>query len=154
MASATTNQRAAARISLRLRILQLAAECGGVVALARRAGLAPSTVAQYTTEKPGRASEPGAIAALKLARAANVRLEWLVSGEGSKNAGSVGGARRVEASLLRLILEGVEEGLSSTRRRMPVAKKAELVARLYELFADEPSKAERGKVIALVKAAS
>jgi len=83
-----------------------------------------------------------------------VRLEWLVSGEGSKNAGSVGGAQRVEASLLRLILEGVEEGLSSRRRRMPVAKKAELVARFYELFADEPGKAERGKVIALVKAAS
>lgn len=150
--SSVTADELEARHRLRRRIAQLINECGGVVALARRAGLSPSTVAQYTTERPGRASEPGALAVLKLARAANVRVEWLVSGEGAKRAGEPQRPRAVDSSLLRLVVEGIEEGLSSAGRTMPSVKKAELVARFYDLFADEPRKADLRKVIALVKA--
>jgi transcriptional regulator with XRE-family HTH domain len=142
-----------ARQLLRARIRQIARESGGIVALARRAGLSASTVAQYTTDKPGRASEPGAIAVAKLARAAEVRVEWLVSGDGPKAEADARGSK-ADLALLRLVIEGVEEGLARARRTMPAAKKAELVARFYELFAGEPRKPDLNKVIALVKAAA
>ncbi len=153
MSSVTANGLRARR-QLRGRIAQIIGECGGVVALARRAGLSPSTVAQYTTERPGRASEPGALAVLKLARAAKVQIGWLVSGEGAKRAGKPRQPQPMDFSLLRLVVEGVEEGLLSVRRTMAPAKKAELVVRVYDLFADQPRTADRQKVIALVKAAA
>ncbi len=103
------------------------------------------------SDKPGRASEPGATAALKLARGAGIRLEWLVAGDGPKRAGE---PPPIDLSLLRLVVEGVEQGLSGVRRTMSPAKKADLVARCYELFADQPRKADLRKVIALVRAAA
>lgn len=148
MSSVVTN---ATRRDLRLRISEIAQDCGGIAALARRVGLSPSTIAQYVTERPGRASEPGVTAVVKLARGAGVRIEWLVAGEGAKRAGN---APSVDSALLRLVVEGVEEGLSEARRSMSLAKKAELITRCYELFANQPRTADLRKVIALVRAAA
>jgi transcriptional regulator with XRE-family HTH domain len=150
MSNVITNRHGARR-ELRSRISEIVQDLGGVAALARRAGLSPSTIAQYISDKPGRASEPGATAALKLARGAGVRLEWLVAGEGPKRASE---SAPIDFALLRLVVEGVEEGLTGARRTMPPAKKADLVARCYELFADQPRKADLRKVIALVRAAA
>ncbi|MGH8337924.1 MAG: helix-turn-helix domain-containing protein, partial [Gammaproteobacteria bacterium] len=61
---------------------------GGISALARRVGLAPSTISQYLSDEKGRASEPGVEALIKLARGARVSIEWLATGEGAKAAGS------------------------------------------------------------------
>jgi transcriptional regulator with XRE-family HTH domain len=71
---------------LRERIREIATELGGPTALARAAGLAPTSVAQYLSEEKGRASEPGATALVKLARAGGVSIRWLISGEGPKTA--------------------------------------------------------------------
>lgn len=71
---------------LRERVREIATERGGPTALARAAGLAPTTVAQYLSEEKGRASEPGATALTKLARAGGVSIRWLVTGEGPKTA--------------------------------------------------------------------
>jgi phage repressor protein C with HTH and peptisase S24 domain len=72
-------------VTIKDRIRAIATECGGPSALARLAGLTPSTVAQYLSDQKGRASEPGATALAKLARAANVSIEWLATGQGSKD---------------------------------------------------------------------
>ena len=72
---------------IRERIREIAAEKGGPSILAREAGLATSTVNQYLSTVEGRAREPGVTALIKLARAANVSIEWLATGEGRKAAG-------------------------------------------------------------------
>jgi transcriptional regulator with XRE-family HTH domain len=72
--------------SLGDRIRQIADEHGGPSILARAAGLAPSTVTQYLSVREGRRSEPGVAALIKLAKAANVSVNWLATGEGPKNA--------------------------------------------------------------------
>lgn len=74
-------------LTIRDRIRQIADEKGGPSILAREAGLATSTVNQYLSTVEGRASEPGVSALVKLARAANVSVEWLATGEGTKMAG-------------------------------------------------------------------
>lgn len=53
---------------------------------------------------------------------------------------------------LKSAIEAVEEGLSETKRRLPPAKKAELVLAAYDLLA-EPT-ASRGNVVQLVRLAA
>ena len=71
--------------SIRDRIRIIAAEQGGPTALAHKAGLAPSTVAQYLSEERGRASMPGLEALIKLADASHVSITWLAAGRGPRN---------------------------------------------------------------------
>jgi transcriptional regulator with XRE-family HTH domain len=63
------------------RIREIVDDAGGPSILARRAGLTPSTVGQYLSDQEGRASEPGVAALVKLAKAANVSIAWLATGE-------------------------------------------------------------------------
>jgi hypothetical protein len=57
-------------------------------ALAKRGGLAQSSVNQYLREKAGRASEPGVEALVKLADAGRVSIGWLASGRPPKDPGA------------------------------------------------------------------
>jgi len=49
---------------------------------AEAAGLAPSTVHQYLTEKQGRASAPKISSLIRIAQAGGVSLDWLATGKG------------------------------------------------------------------------
>jgi len=144
-------------IGLGTRIEQLAQRAGAVETLAKRAGISRAVVYNYIAGK----SVPSLERALVLARAGGVSIEWLATGEeiGGKDATFAGGAVRksaaaVNTGLLRVVLQGVEEGLALARRTMSPKKRAELVARLYEQYSDDPKRAEVGKVIALVRAAA
>lgn len=75
--------------SLRERIRALAAQQGGPTRLARAAGLAPSAVSQYLSEKPGRASEPSIASLIKLADAAGVSIGWLSAGRPPRAANAM-----------------------------------------------------------------
>lgn len=75
--------------SLRERIRSIADQQGGPTRLARAAGLAPSAVSQYLSEKPGRASEPSIASLIKLADAAGVSIGWLSAGRPPRSANSM-----------------------------------------------------------------
>jgi len=62
------------------RIAELVADAGGLRALARRADLPASAVSQYLPREKGRVSKPSSEALARIARAANVRIDWLLFG--------------------------------------------------------------------------
>lgn len=62
------------------RIAELIADAGGVRVFARRAGLPPSALSQYLPKEKGRVSKPSTETLAKIARAANVRIDWLLFG--------------------------------------------------------------------------
>ena len=64
----------------RARLKQLIDQVGSEAELERRSKLPPGTLSHYTRY---RASEPRRPSIIALARAADVRMEWLASGEGS-----------------------------------------------------------------------
>lgn len=60
----------------------------------------------------------------------------------------------IDAALLRICLEGVEEGLLEARRTMVPAKKAELVVALYDLHRTAGSPPQKATILQFVKRAA
>ena len=80
------------------------------------------------------------ISLIQIAKATNVSLDWLATGEGSFNKN----ADMLDKKELILAIETVEESLNATNRTLKPAKKAELILAIYDLFTSEnkPSSAQ------------
>lgn len=72
------------REGLRLRLQSAVRNAGGNRAIAAKSGIPERSVTRYVGGK----AEPAALTLLRLARASNVSLEWLVSGDGDATIGS------------------------------------------------------------------
>ncbi len=107
-----------------------------VRAFALENGINPSTMALYATGQ----SEPTRPVLCIIAKALNVSLDWLATGEGSFNKN----ADMLDKKELILAIETVEESLNATNRTLKPAKKAELILAIYDLFTSEnkPSSAQ------------
>ena len=84
------------------RIAELIRDAGGLRALARRAGLAPSALSQYLPREKGRVSKPSSETLARIARAAAVRVEWLLVGTPPKSNVEESSAPVDESGLIHL----------------------------------------------------
>jgi phage repressor protein C with HTH and peptisase S24 domain len=84
------------------RISELIADAGGVRALARRADMPPSALSQYRPRDKGRVSKPSTETLAKIARAANVRLDWLLFGKLPKSTWGEIAAESDQSELIHL----------------------------------------------------
>lgn len=90
-----------------------------------------------------------------------VSADWLLWGEGPKvasrgRAGAEPGGvaiPQLNQALLEASIEAVEEVLEDTDRTMRPDKKAELIAAIYELYADTEKSIDKPRVLRLVKSA-
>jgi transcriptional regulator with XRE-family HTH domain len=103
-----------------------------VRSFASLSGLSPTVMHQYLAGK----SEPTRLALIALANAAEVNLEWLMTGDGPMK--KVKGALLMDMDLLYGIIEAVEEYLSERKLILPSKKKLETYRYLYDLFKDTP----------------
>src|SRR5215475_10359024 len=85
-----------------LRIAELIRDSGGLRALARKATLPPSALSQYLPRERGRVSKPSMETLAKIARAAGVRLDWLLLGAGPRRAGEESTASSEESPLIHI----------------------------------------------------
>ncbi len=81
-----------------------------------------------------------------------VRPEWLVFGDGPMRPGSSGG--RVEPAGLAGVIEGMERTLAEERLLLAPAKKAELVAMLYEMFDGSGEVPDQSTIVRLARLAA
>ena len=84
------------------RIATLIRDAGGLRALARRADLPPSALSQYLPRDKGRVSKPSSETLARIARAADVRLEWLLFGSPPKRKVDEAPPPIDEASLIQV----------------------------------------------------
>ncbi|KAA6184237.1 helix-turn-helix transcriptional regulator [Thiohalocapsa marina] len=94
-------------------------------AFAQKCGISETVLRKYLSG----VSVPGADKLTEIARVAGVSLTWLATGEGAPD----GVDNVLDTDLLRTVMAGVEEGLAAIQGRMPLEKKAELIAMLYEM---------------------
>ena len=86
--------------------------------------------------------------------ACNVNLEWLLSGEGEMRPDEATD-KAADLKTLRAVVEAVEEHLQGEGKNLAPAKKAELIAMLYEMFAEEENRQVDKKTVAkLIRLAS
>ena len=121
-------------------------------AFARRAGVSDTFLRQCLNGH----SEPTRPLLIGLAEAGRARVGWLATGEGPMRPGETETpAGPLDLDTLTGAIETVEEALASTRRTMTPAKKAALIAAVYDLFiSGQPGQIEKGVVLRLVKSAS
>src|SRR5579885_189363 len=84
----TVNKASTLTAGVARRIAEVIDDAAGLRALARRAGLPPSALSQYLPREKGRVSKPGSETLARIARAADVRPEWLLFGTPPKRAHS------------------------------------------------------------------
>ena len=130
---------------------------GSVNALARKAELSQSGIRRYFV-----GGDPTRRVLIALAKAAGVNFLWLATGDGQKLLGdSIDGGQAcmgqvcgLNPETLRLTIETVEEALLEAGRQLTPARKAEMVAAVYELYRGGEGKIEKSMVLRLVKSAS
>ncbi|MFL7904718.1 helix-turn-helix domain-containing protein [Azospirillum argentinense] len=138
-----------AALADRLKIL--AQSAGGTAALARACDMPQRTMANYTDGK----SEPRASDAVKIARVAGVRLEWLLTGEGAVRADEPGSgvvpfpitpwketASALNRNLLEQVIAQVEEWLENNGRVLPPHQKSAVFTELYEMAMEDCNEGE------------
>lgn len=97
------------------------------------------------------ATTPDLTTLQKIADVSGCSLAWLASGEEPAKAA----VSAVDEGLLVSVIEGVEEYLNQVDGHLPPAKKAQLVATLYDMCAEDGIKAvDKAKVIRLVRLAA
>ncbi|HUY26168.1 MAG TPA: helix-turn-helix transcriptional regulator [Candidatus Binataceae bacterium] len=129
---------------------EIARLAGGNRAFAKKIGITESRLYRFLSGE----TAPDAEVIASISEHLDISPRWLVTGKGDiRHAQSQQRAPTpLDAALLRLVVECVEEW--SKERRPAVAKKAEIIGKVYAFFASEPGKADRGKVLALVRAAA
>ena len=119
------------------RLVQVIDLLGSRRALALAAGIPESTLQMCLQRR----SEPTRPLLLAIARASNVSVHWLVTGEGAAKAEVI-----LDEALLRDVIAAVEQGIRETSVS-PYAdptRKAQLIAELYKQFCQEdPSSAKK-----------
>lgn len=127
-----------------------------VRSFAGRAGVSPTVVRHYVIGK----SLPTLDNLIALTKAAKINLLWLATGEGPQLKNEEGekdqqaikqdSASVLDMKRLRLALETVEEAFNDKGVTMDPDRKAELVAAIYELYADNDS-LDKTPVLRLIK---
>lgn len=122
---------------------------------APKLGVSLTTIANYEGER----RSPDAVFLQKILEIhKHVNPTWLLTGEGPMER-CVDQQQAVPAafkrSLLKDVVEAVEEHLNSRDLELAPDKKAELIALLYEMFAEkEEKKVDKAVVLSLVKLAA
>jgi transcriptional regulator with XRE-family HTH domain len=112
--------------------------------LARKSGLSRRVLDKYRTGK----SDPSRARLVALAKAADVRVDWLATGEGPMRPGEVAPkpapAGGIDRDLLALVHKGVAEVYRAENARISADPLADEVARIYDdLVATYDSSDER-----------
>jgi transcriptional regulator with XRE-family HTH domain len=144
----TTTVRKSETAGISERILELVGEAGNAQRLADRAGLNSSTVLFYLPRKSGRVSEPSAAAIVKIARAMEVSLHWLLTGDGPKK--HFADLTPIDRTRLAKAIIEAETILRETRRKMSTEKKAKLIVAVYGALAENGI--DHRKILELVRA--
>jgi len=84
------------------RIAELVGDAGGLRILARRAALPPSALSQYLPREKGRVSKPSSETLARIARAANVRIDWLLFGTQPKQPSEPAAQPLDESTLIQV----------------------------------------------------
>ena len=118
------------------RIDEVIKKAGGQTAISEKTGIPLKSISNYCLGISPPKLEP----LIQIAKATNVSLDWLATGEGSVNKN----ADMLDKKELILAIETVEESLNATNRTLKPAKKAELILAIYDLFTSEnkPSSAQ------------
>nr|DAQ36902.1 MAG TPA: helix-turn-helix domain protein [Caudoviricetes sp.] len=118
------------------RIDEVIKKAGGQTAISEKTGIPLKSISNYCLGISPPKLEP----LIQIAKATNVSLDWLATGEGSFNKN----ADMLDKKELILAIETVEESLNATNRTLKPAKKAELILAIYDLFTSEnkPSSAQ------------
>ncbi len=118
------------------RIDEVIKKAGGQTAISEKTGIPLKSISNYCLGISPPKLEP----LIQIAKATNVSLDWLATGEGSFNKN----ADMLDKKELTLAIETVEESLVATNRVLKPAKKAELILAIYDLFTSEnkPSSAQ------------
>jgi transcriptional regulator with XRE-family HTH domain len=118
----------------RERLGRIVAGAGGQSALSRKSGVSQRLISYY---EKGR--DPSAMAAVLIAAASGVSVDWLLTGSEPD----------LDIERLAMALEVFDEGLAITRRVIDNPRdRAEIIARLYQLCG-EKKKPARATVIRL-----
>ncbi|MBH2011008.1 MAG: hypothetical protein I8H71_15040 [Xanthomonadaceae bacterium] len=143
-----------------------------VASFSRRCDIGDSTIRKYLD-----GSLPNSVNLVAIADTANVNIEWLATGRGSKMRGSASNVEELAAARainlrnaiahglnpshpsssiniddvarLTLAIEAVEEGLDGAYRTLPPEKRAKLIAAAYDLLIDMEQKDNVVKFIKL-----
>lgn len=100
-----------------------------VAAFGRRSGISESLLRKYLV-----GAVPSLLKAAAIASAANVSIEWLATGRGSRKRVPSQPADLGDLDRLTRTVAAVEEGLRSVKLTLPPDKYAELVAAAYQLM--------------------
>lgn len=111
------------------RVRQCAAAVGGGDALAQKTAIPRRTLESYLTGT----TEPKASRLVAIARAANVSLEWLLTGEGTEEPAP----QVLKSEPLEAAIRIVERWLDAHRRVMQPEKKAAAILAIYEMIAQD-----------------
>lgn len=113
------------------RVEVAAARVGNATKLAEASGISRRTVGTYIAGD----AEPSRPKLIAMARAANVRLEWLATGEGTMEAEPSGSqaAPKLIPDVLATVIQAVEEMLSRQDVAATPAEKASLIMSVYNL---------------------
>lgn len=127
-----------------------------ISALARNVGVVEGTIRKWANGL----SRPKIDEAVKLAQTLDVHLLWLATGEGpqlkneegekDQQASKKDSAPVLDMKRLRLAIETVEEAFNDKGVTMDPDRKAELVAAIYDLYADNDS-LDKTPVLRLIK---
>lgn len=122
------------RHDLAARLKKLADDAGGTAALARICEMPQRTMANYVDGK----TEPRATDIVKIAKATNVLIEWLLTGVGAVQADDKptnhlqsSEVQPLEDEILEAVIEGLELSLQGTRLKLKARQKAKVVSTLY-----------------------
>lgn len=135
------------------RIKEAARLAGGGDALAQKTGLPRRTLGNYLAGR----NEPKTSGLAAIAKAAGVSVAWLATGEGpmrpADQAPPPGPAEAQAAyqiaipqELIATALQAIEEWLDEFNRRLPPAKKAEVVVLLCEMVMKEKAADRAGEL--------
>jgi transcriptional regulator with XRE-family HTH domain len=133
------------------RLLRLVGD-SSIRGFARKAGVSDTFLRQCLAGR----TEPTRTKLILLADAGGCSVEWLATGNGSAPAAEgihepEPGAARVDAALLRTIIETVEEVLAEHRHILAPGRKALVVAALYDRELGKPRPAlAREDILALM----
>ena len=141
------------------RISEISSLIGGKRELAKAANLSESQLHRIVAGESQVKLEP----IVAMARAANVSISWLATGEGSMRLGdqTTKGEEeiktRIDQELLTACLEILDEVSRELRVTYEPAKKARMIALIYELQSledDEHKRPDKAKVLTLINFAA
>lgn len=143
-------------ISFSKRIKVLVERAGSAEKLAKKAGISARVIGKYLNGD----SDPSRTRLIRLAKVAEVSLEWLATGSGNmiieaERLCSL--SAKIDEGILEEVIEAIEEYLSEAQKCLAPGKKAQLAGALYEMYAEEKEKGkalDKAKVIRLIKLAA